>query len=80
MRVWLALGIFTAMHVLSVILVIRASRKSNSGHRRVSWRYLLVGDVVSRSVLTPEGLRLASIARRISWLAFLISAVILLFS
>lgn len=77
-RVWLALGVFAIMHLLAFSLVLVAARKTKPGEMRAAWRYLFLGDTVARNVLEPEGLRLASIARKVSWLAFLISALLLL--
>ena len=78
-QVWVALAVFVAMHLLAFWFVARAAQKTKDGNRRATWRYLFLGDAVARNVLSPEGLRLASIARRVSWLAFLLSAILLLF-
>lgn len=78
-KIWAALALFATMHVLAILLVVAAARHARPGVRAAAWKYIFFGDIMANSTLAPEGLRLAARARAISWIAFVISAAILLF-
>lgn len=78
-KIWVALALFAIMHVLAILFVVAAARHARPGVRAAAWKYLFLGDLVANGTLAPEGLRLAARARVISWIAFVVSAGILLF-
>lgn len=78
-RVWLALGVFSFAHIVAFALVGAAARHPQPGVRGAAWKYLVFGDLVTKKMLLPQGARLAARARMISWLAFITSALLIVF-